>query len=262
MTKTKQNVTSFKDAVSAASLNAAGAVNERLEALQNKAILRDEAKSALADAKSALDEINSIQLVGDDKAKDAKERLQNASGKAAFSLFRMEATGVASKEETSALLGETFGFKMTGNGKVSKTPDGEGEAIRKRVVRAVDAYRFVHTGQATSFFAPLAGHSDAVESVAEYVSGMMEGSYSLFTVYNNLQDMVKEYREKPEPLHLNADRLRKDMIQRLADLDVVHRLATDETLRNAYAEVIGAMTTVLNAAEGIASNAGPEAQAA
>lgn len=113
----------------------------------------------------------------------------------ATTLYRGRTQGVLSPDEVSTLLGDNFGWKGKGDkagARVtaaepdktrSKTPFGWGEAIRKRVVRAVGAHAFVtgNDAAAGAFFKGL-----EPETVEPILNGLNNGNRSIWTVYDDL----------------------------------------------------------------------------
>lgn len=126
---------------------------------------------------------------------------------AATVLYQARAKAIATNDphgltmsEISAALGDVYGFKVTqSTGKPSKTPAGDGEAIRKRVVRLIAAYEFVNsTGLMTdsskeSFFVDL----DKNE-VAAVLAQVDNGHKSPYSAYDEFTAMKAAMREKTE----------------------------------------------------------------
>ncbi len=186
--ETAENVVSLADKNNRNRLNALAAVDARqTEQVRNKVEL-------VHDAETAIEE--TVKLAGN-AATDAElsSKVAEASAKVADILFRGRVQGVLSPDETSELLGRGFGWKVKKNGEQSKTPHGQGEAIRKRVVRAVDAYTFVSGGDAKAFFEPL-----EIADVKPLVTEVMNGNRSVFTLYNDLGEMKQEASgNRPKP---------------------------------------------------------------
>lgn len=156
--------------------------------LNEKAMLMSAAKQKLA---MAFD----LYRDGTHKGDEAKD----AADKAAVTLYSGVAAGLASKDEVSSILGDVFGYKVKGKPQAgaptitagvpsdyskdgvtaSKTPFGEGEAIRKRVIRAVQADDYVNGGEATAFFAGL----DEKE-VNAILARVRTGDLSIWSAYD------------------------------------------------------------------------------
>lgn len=169
-------------------VNALDVLNaKQTEAIQSKVALLSEAETAIAET---------VKLAGDIIVSEDQERkVAEAAAKAAHVLFRGRITGVLSQDELSELLGRGFGWKRKQDGTQSKTPFGQGEAIRKRVVRATGAYAFVNGNDAPAFFDPLDR-----EAVAPFVQEVIAGKRSVLTLYNDLADMKAEASGKrPAP---------------------------------------------------------------
>lgn len=158
------------------------------EHVQNKVQLIQKTENALADV---------LSLAGDrDQSEEHERKLAEASGRAAFLLYSGLTTGIFSRDETSDLLGRTFGWKTKQNGEQSKTPFGQGETIRKRVIRAADAFSYVNSNaEPKAFFEPL----DRSE-VRSMLNEMEGGSLSIWQFYKDLSEMkadVSGTRPKP-----------------------------------------------------------------
>lgn len=156
-------------------VNALAAHNAAIkEAVQNKVQLIQQTENALTDV---------LTIAGDKSASaDHEAKLIEASNKASFLLFRGRTTGIFSADEVSEMLGQTFGWKTKQNGEDSKTPFGQGESIRKRVVRAVDAFSFVNSNaEPKAFFEPLER-----AKVKQMLSEVETGNRSIYTLYNDL----------------------------------------------------------------------------
>lgn len=146
------------------------------EAMQNKVALLSETETAIAEA---------VKIAGNATASAEHERqVTEASNKVAFLIFKGMINNLISKDEASEMLGRGFGWKVKDNGEQSKTPHGQGEAIRKRVVRAVGAAAFASGQEAPAFFEPLDR-----DEVRPFVQEVLEGKRSVFTLYHDLADM-------------------------------------------------------------------------
>lgn len=143
--------------------------------------------SLLSGAAQLLAEANDLYQAGDDKAQEA----QTVAGKAAVSLYKARASGLANATEVSEVLGNQFGFKVNkSTGKPGKTPDGKGEEIRKRVVRLVDAKEYVLGGEPTAFFDGL-----DKDVIAEMVEAVETGGSSIYTIYDEMREYRKEQQD-------------------------------------------------------------------
>lgn len=146
---------------------------------EQSAIAQQTIRQTLAQASDLLDS-------GEGLAKEAR----TLTSKAGLSLYQGRTNGLFSDEQISALLGDQFGYKMKADGKTpSKTPLGEGEAIRKRVMRMNQAHDFVVSGEATRFFEAL----DA-EEVALILSGLEKGD-SIYSAYDAMTELSRKSKE-------------------------------------------------------------------
>lgn len=143
--------------------------------------------TVMGSVRQQLAEASDLYNAGDDKAKEATE----IADKAAVSLYQARTANTVSAEEVSAILGDIFGYKPKSDGSPGKTPAGQGEAIRKRVVRAVSADEFCQTGDGGRFFEGLP--DDEIKSVLEAVS---QGSMSIWTAYERFAEIKRDHATK------------------------------------------------------------------
>lgn len=149
-------------------------------------------RSAIAAAKMALlgtvrqqlAEAADLFAAGASKAELARE----VANKAAIGLYQGRVDGSVNQDEVSAILGDQFGYKTKKDGSPSKTPQGEGEAIRKRVVRAAFANDYVTTGDGGRFFEGLP--KDEIEAVCNAVSN---GETSIWSAYEQFATIKREH---------------------------------------------------------------------
>lgn len=198
---------------------------------------------SLQRAKQHLAEAFDLYGASDDKIGEAKE----CSAKGALLLYQARTSGTLSNEEVNASLGDVFGYKAKRDGTPGKTPDGQGEAIRKRIVRASQAHDYVTGKDATAFFDGLP--EDDVRSV---VDGLLEGNIPFWQAYEMFADIRKEHLVRVEPafdpkrIAALADALSND-IATSADMFV-----TNPALLAAYTALVGIIGTVDTAAANIA----------
>lgn len=155
-----------------------------------KATLRQTAKQQLAEAIDAEKEAS-------DKASPLWARADELKSKAAFSLYQAKAAGLISNDELSGLLGDVYGYKVKENGDNSKTPAGDGEVIRKRVVRISQAHAFA-SGDSKDCGKMFDGLP--VEAKGEVEAILLDvdaGELSVFTAYGKIADVAKKYRDEP-----------------------------------------------------------------
>ena len=145
---------------------------------------------AIATAKQRL--AHAADLYGEGKSKNTEA--SDVANLGAVPLYQGRSTGLLTNAEVSAVLGDVFGYKPKADGTPGKTPKGEGEALRKRINRAVAAYEYaIGTDDGGKFFAGLP--TDEVFAVCNEVNN---GDCSLFTAYERFADIKKEHTAKTE----------------------------------------------------------------
>lgn len=219
-------------------------IHKEAEANLSKAAIKVQ---LLQDATDALVEANEIYQ----KAGAATQEGNDKAAVGALALYKAEAEGITSKAETSEILGKVFGFKVSATtGKTSKTPDGQGEAIRKRVVRAVNAFQHVTGNEPVEYFKAV--ERDSLRAVIERVE---DGSLSIWSAYDEMGKLVNEARDENQPLHLSPEKLAK-LINKLTDTDTAVVVAKSEGLQHAYAALSAAIAELDKQASMIAAEQG------
>jgi hypothetical protein len=115
----------------------------------------------------------------------------------------MRADGSLSAELLTETLGNVFGFQKRGKGgsqirvpagnkDASATPFGEGDVIRKRIVRMVAAHDYVVNGNRSAFFDNL-----PVDEVQPVVETLANGG-SIWSAYQALTDLKAAKRTRLE----------------------------------------------------------------
>jgi hypothetical protein len=195
--ETAENVVSMADKNRRNRLNALEVIASRqTEAVRNKVELLHEAEEAIE---------NVVSIAGNAESNaETESRIAEASSKVGDILFRGRVQGILSPDEVTELLGKGFGYKTKQNGDQSKTPFGNGEAIRKRVVRAVDAWSFVTGGDAKAFFEPL-----EVADVKPLVTEVLNGKRTVNTLYKDLADMKQAAASERLPAAFNPKNILK-----------------------------------------------------
>lgn len=143
----------------------------------------------LSSARQRLAEASDYYNSGDSFTREATA----VADKAAALLYQGRTNGTLSAEEVSAALGDVFGFKMKADGKPGKTPDKQGEHIRKRVVRAVNAMEYVTNGDGGRFFEGLPENE-----IAGILNGLEGGAVSIWSAYDMFADVKKAHAIKTE----------------------------------------------------------------
>jgi hypothetical protein len=144
----------------------------------------------LSEARQRLAEAADLYREGDSKSAEAKE----AADKASILLYQARVVGTVSADELSALLGDQFGLKAKQNGEPSKTPLGQGEAIRKRIVRAVQAHEHVNGGDGGRFFQGL-----PEDDVSDVLAEMESGDLGFWAAYERFAEIKRDNATKVNP---------------------------------------------------------------
>lgn len=148
-----------------------------------------EAKTATVEnAKAALLDAHALYEAGNDKSREGDEM----ANLGATALFNGQCEGTITKEETSAIMGQVFGYKMKPDGTASKTPAGKGEVIRKRIVRAVQAAEYIGGGECPKFLDGV-DMGDVQAVMAEFEAGHV----SIFTAYDKLGGLKEKATVHP-----------------------------------------------------------------
>jgi hypothetical protein len=187
----------------------------------------------LTDTKQRLTEAADLFNEGGEKAAEGKA----IADQAAVTLFKARADGVISGEELSSMLGDSFGWKAKkgdktrpvkgGDPDASKTPFGQGEAIRKRVVRAVQADEYVNDVDASKFFDGL-----PKQEVSDVLSRVRNDSLSIWSAYDMLGDIKRENVTRLEPA-FDPKAVAK-FVEALRSPKAPERFAANPDLQDAY----------------------------
>lgn len=199
------------------------------------------------------------------KGGEAVREADELVGKASLTIIRLltgdPAKDVApsmSNEELNALLGDQFGYKTkggksdkpvkAGDPDASKTPFGQGEAIRKRIVRMQQAIHHCNGGDGGRAFADADGNPlplDARSSdrdgtvtaytVPEIVEAVMTGELSVFSAYDKLAKVKADNASRTDAA-FNPKTVRR-MVESLSTEGAVAMFAADPDLQTAYDEL-------------------------
>lgn len=212
----------------------------KVAASQAKA-LEGRAQAKLAQINIIREELSEVIALQSQESAKASE-VSDKSGKVALRLYDGQIAGIFSKDEVSALLGDAFGFKMKADGSPSKTPEGQGEQIRKRVVRAVSVADFLQGKADRPAFI-----GEGLEGDAQSImSALNNGEISIFTAYNNLGEL-KEKKESV-PAHLDPVKVLK-MANELMKEEVAAVIVQSEGLKAAYDTLLKALGVDMSAYE-------------
>lgn len=162
-------------------------IEEQLASVGQRAVAKHE---LLVEARKELETANEFYAKGVGEADKAEEYAVRAGRR----LYQARTTGLMAPDEVSALLGSVFGFKLKQNGEQSKTPEGRGEDIRKRVVRAHAAKEFVETGEGGTFFEGL-----EPSDIQPMLTELDNGTRTIWSVYQTLTDMKAANRDPVKP---------------------------------------------------------------
>jgi hypothetical protein len=199
------------------------------QAVANKAQQLSEARQRLAEAAD-------LWNMGETHAKEAEE----AAARAGLALYSARTAGTINGEELTAILGDQFGYKAKQDGSKSKTPDGHGEVIRKRLVRAIQAHEFATGTNPNHRFFENFEPSD-IEPV---LNELQAGKVSIWRFYNRLAEMKKDRANDPVHYTLDPKRIAK-MAEDLNRAGIAEAISKSRTLSAAYAGLFQ-MLQVLN----------------
>lgn len=189
---------------------------ETSEGVANNLQVKQQARQLLAQAKDLYGE-------GGAKENEAKE----VAAKAAILLSGARFNGSMTSEEVSAALGDIFGYKAKADGTPSKTPDGQGEAIRKRIVRLADANDYVNGARETGFFKDMP--ADKVRDIIGQFRNNQLGFWASYEAFGAL----KREMAVPVPLAFNVKRI-AEIAETLGKDGAVKAFMANKALRDAY----------------------------
>lgn len=183
-------------------------------------------------------------------------------------LYQGRIKGLVTPDEVSSILGNQFGFRMKGDAKqtvpaghkdASKTPAGDGNAIRMRIVRASQAYDYAVNGNGTAWFAdtPASAILNVIETLphpADYSKPdgeMLDGDgTSLWAVYDRLAEVRKEGLEGVVDKAFNAKTIMAINAKLEGDIEVTLQTFRDTPgLREAYAALWNTLEALDEAGE-------------
>lgn len=223
-------------------------MNDIVQRLADKAAARELAKSQLDDLMQAEGALETA-------ANDTANELQELQNKPAETLFKAYLGGLFLLPEVNAILIDAFGAKVTSTGKVSKTPQGKGEVIRKRVVRAYQATSFALDPESER---PKFLEGVELDAILPIVNDLISDKpeRSLFTAYDDLGAL--KVKESKEP-YLNATALLK---QAKAITENAGTIADYPDVVEAYAALQSALYTLQSVLEMVSTASEETAKAA
>jgi hypothetical protein len=195
-------------------------------------------------ARQQLAHANDLFAEGEGKSKEATE----IADEAAMTLYQGRTDGVVSADEVSGALGDVFGYKAKSDGKPGKTPAGQGEAIRKRVVRATAAYDHLNGGDGGRFFEGLTADSTTADglTLADVVHNVGTGAMSIWTAYEKFAEIKREHTVKTD-IAFDAKRI-AGIVGSLSEEGAADTLRNMPELIAAYGALIDVLNVVGEAA--------------
>lgn len=193
------------------------------EAVANKSQQLSEARQRLAEA---------ADLYGEGTAKEAEAK--EAAAKAALLLTTARTAGTISADELSGILGDQFGFKAKQNGDPSKTPNGQGEAIRKRIVRLVQGFQHINGGDGGRFFETIPDDAtdESGRTVSDIVDETMKGNLGFWASYEALAEVKKNSTTRVD-LAFDAKRIAA-IAEKLQEAGAADKFLSNRALVDAY----------------------------
>jgi hypothetical protein len=156
------------------------------ETVARKTQLEQEARQHIAQAIDLIKE-------GEGKEEEAAALIDRAS----MALYRCRIEGQMSADALTGVLGDQFGFKdktdatksvPAGHPNASKTPFKRGEAIRKRIVRAVQANEYANGRDGGAFFNEL-----PKEEVQATLNAMTDGKLGFWAAYEKFAEVKRTH---------------------------------------------------------------------
>jgi hypothetical protein len=179
---------------------------------------------------------------GGEKEQEAKEEADAS----AIALYQARRDGIISADEVTAALGDIFGYKSkdkavqhpvtAADPKASRTPFGQGEAIRKRIVRAVQAAEHVDDVQSSRFFEGL--DKGKVADVLNRL-GNEANPLSIWSAYDYLAEIKRQNMVRTNPA-FDPKRV-AGIVEALSEEGAADIVAANPALVTAY----GALLSVL-----------------
>lgn len=194
------------------------------------------------------------------KAGGVSEEATGIINEVGVALYQGLARKVLSADDMNNLLGNQFGFRKKGDAKVtvpaghkdaSKTPAGTGEGIRKRIVRAAQAFDYVMNNAETAFFEglPEADVQAVIDNLphpgenGEWIAP--EGGISLWRAYDWLTEIKRDNAAGAVDLAFNFRRIAAINDKLEADIAASVRLFKDTPgLTEAYAALMNTLAAI------------------
>lgn len=205
----------------------------------------------LATAQASLTDAKTLYESGETYRAEADK----SAGVAALLLYQGRKAGTFSADEVSEVLRSVFGCKPKADGSDGLTPAGEGEAIRKRIVRAVSVQQAVDGNviPEKGFMANLP--APAIIDMGKVLTAVETGKRPLFTAYDDWQKIKAEYREDVDPAF--DPKKVAALVEKLASASAIDTIEASPMLFTAY----GQLRNMINAiGEEIATRAAAKAE--
>lgn len=183
----------------------------------HKLQVQQEARQRLAEAKD-------LWAMGAERAEEAKE----IAAKASLLLSTARIAGELSADEVSGALGDIFGYKPKKDGSPSKTPNGQGEAIRKRIVRLSAASEYLANPTSQDGF--FKGCPE--DRVRDILNRTVNGDLGFWAAYEEFAALKREQMVSV-PLAFNSKRI-AEIAETLQKDGAAKAFVNNAALRQAY----------------------------
>jgi hypothetical protein len=209
-----------------------------------------EMRSELVKATSqVLAHASDLYAEGDDKAKEAK----GIADKAAIQLYQGRAAGILTAEQVSDVLKNAFGAQKKGartvkvhpsDPEASKTPFGAGEDIRKRVVRAANAFDHINGRIEDRFFEGLDRDSadEDGNTLGDVLDRLSDGSIGLWASYERMAAIKRAHQVRTNPA-FDAKKMAA-IVNALGEEGARSIILANPGLKIVYAELIEVLSVI------------------
>ena len=159
-------------------------------------------------------------------------------------LYQARVDGLLTPDELSAMLGDIFGFKAKKDGSPSKTPEGYGNVLRQRVVRAVNMAEFLDgKSDGGAFYSGLP--ETALDDVESIRNKLDSGEIGIWRAYKLLGNVRSQTVTRPE-FHIDASRV-SAFADKLSDAEATADFwRQNKPLLTAYAKLHRVIGVVLS----------------
>jgi hypothetical protein len=152
-------------------------------------------------------------------------------------LYQGRVTGAISADELSGLLGDVYGYKPKSDGKPGKTPNGLGEAIRKRIVRCVQGFQHATGGDGGRFF-------DGLDRapVADICQALDNGGFTIWQAHDRFGELKSENNNRVHPA-FDPKRI-AGIVEKLSEEGAREKILANPALQQAYGALIDTLAIV------------------